>query len=146
MISKPQLGQFSLIWMLSWPVMLSNISQPLLSLVDIAVIGHLPDSRFLAAIAIGTTIFSFVYWSFGFLRMGTTGMIAQLVGANNGAANRTVLAQSLILALLIALLIILFHSPILKLALHLLGPQPDVLPQAQLYARHSYLRCASGTL
>jgi len=120
--------------MLSWPVMLSNISQPLLSLVDIAVIGHLPDSRFLAAIAIGTTIFSFVYWSFGFLRMGTTGMIAQLVGANDGAANRTVLAQSLILALLVALLIILFQSPILKIALHLLGPQPDVLPQAQLYA------------
>jgi len=131
---KAEPGQFSLIWMLSWPVMLSNISQPLLSLVDIAVIGHLPDARFLAAVAIATTIFSFVYWSFGFLRMGTTGIIAQLVGTQDGTANRTVLAQSLILALLIALLIVVLQQPIIELALHLLGPQADVLPQAQLYA------------
>lgn len=134
MMNKVQLSHFNVIWLLSWPVMLSNISQPLLSLVDIAVIGHLPDSRFLAAVAIGTTIFSFVYWSFGFLRMGTTGMIAQLVGANDGTANRTVLAQSLILALLIALLIIVLQTPIIELALHLLGPQQEVLPQAELYA------------
>ncbi|NRA20023.1 MAG: MATE family efflux transporter [Oceanospirillaceae bacterium] len=133
-MSTLQFGHINLIWRLSWPVMLSNISQPLLSLVDIAVIGHLPDSRFLAAVAIGTTVFSFIYWSFGFLRMGTTGMTAQLVGANNGSGNRTLLAQSLILALGIALLLMMFQTPIIELALGLLGPQAEVLPQAQGYA------------
>ena len=133
-MSTLQFGHINLIWRLSWPVMLSNISQPLLSLVDIAVIGHLPDSRFLAAVAIGTTVFSFIYWSFGFLRMGTTGMTAQLVGANNGSGNRTLLAQSLILALDIALLLMMFQTPIIELALGLLGPQAEVLPQAQGYA------------
>ena len=133
-MSTLQFGHINLIWRLSWPVMLSNISQPLLSLVDIAVIGHLPDSRFLAAVAIGTTLFSFIYWSFGFLRMGTTGMTAQLVGANNGSGNRTLLAQSLILALGIALLLMMFQTPIIELALGLLGPQAEVLPQAQGYA------------
>jgi MATE family multidrug resistance protein len=115
--------------------MLSNISQPLLGLVDIAVIGHLPDSRFLAAVAIGTTIFSFVYWSFGFLKMGTTGMIAQLVGADEGSANRTVLAQSIILALLIACVLLLLQSPIIEFSLSLLAPEQQVLPQAQAYAQ-----------
>ena len=123
-----------MIWLLSWPVMLSNISQPLLGLVDIAVIGHLPDSRFLAAIAIGTTIFSFVYWSFGFLKMGTTGMIAQSVGANDGDANRTVLSQSIILALFISLLILLFQETIIDLALNLLLSDEKVLPQALAYS------------
>lgn len=123
------------IWLLSWPIMLSNISQPLLGLVDIAVIGHLPDSRFLAAVAIGTTIFSFVYWSFGFLKMGTTGMVAQLVGADDGSANRTVLAQSIILALLIACVLLLLQSPIIDFSLSLLAPEQQVLAQAQAYAQ-----------
>ena len=123
-----------MLWLLSWPVMLSNISQPLLGLVDIAVIGHLPDSRFLAAIAIGTTIFSFVYWSFGFLKMGTTGMIAQSVGANDGDANRTVLSQSIILALFISLLILLFQEVIIDVALNLLLSDEKVLPQALAYS------------
>jgi MATE family multidrug resistance protein len=114
--------------------MLSNISQPLLGLVDIAVIGHLPDSRFLAAVAIGTTIFSFVYWSFGFLKMGTTGIIAQVVGANDGSANRTVLAQSIILALIISFIILLFQKPIIDLSLHLLLPDANVLPEALAYS------------
>ncbi len=134
MLVTTQRRDYKLIWLLSWPVMLSNISQPLLGLVDIAVIGHLPDSRFLAAVAIGTTIFAFVYWSFGFLRMGTTGMIAQIVGAQDGSANRTVLAQSLLLALVIALLLIVLQQPIIEAALYLLAPDQQVMPQAQVYA------------
>ncbi|MEM5530406.1 MATE family efflux transporter [Gammaproteobacteria bacterium AS21] len=132
---KGSRGDYRHIWLLSWPIMLSNISQPLLGLVDIAVIGHLPDSRFLAAVAIATTIFSFVYWSFGFLKMGTTGMIAQLVGADEGSANRTVLAQSIILALVIACVLLLLQSPIIDFSLSLLAPEQHVLPQAQAYAQ-----------
>ena len=115
--------------------MLSNISQPLLGLIDIAVIGHLSDSRYLAAVAIGSTVFSFVYWSFGFLRMGTTGVIAQTVGAKDDGANKTVFAQSLILALFIALCLIVFQTLIIDTAMQLLAPQADVLPHAQGYAQ-----------
>jgi len=132
---KGSRSDYRQIWLLSWPIMISNISQPLLGLVDIAVIGHLPDSRFLAAVAIGTTIFSFVYWSFGFLKMGTTGMIAQLVGAKEGSENRTVLAQSIILALLIASILLLLQSPIIDFSLALLAPEQKVLEQAQAYAQ-----------
>lgn len=134
MFTQLQSSHFKAIWLLSWPVMLSNISQPLLGLIDIAVIGHLPDSRYLAAVAIGATVFSFVYWSFGFLRMGTTGVIAQTVGAKDDSANKTVFAQSLILALLIAACLILFQNGIIDIAMGLLTPPEEVLPHAQAYA------------
>ncbi len=65
------------IWTLAWPIILSNITVPLLGLVDTAVVGHLPDSRYLAGVTLGATLFSFLYWGFGFLRMGTTGLVAQ---------------------------------------------------------------------
>lgn len=127
-------SSLALVFNLSWPVMLSNISQPLLGLVDTAVIGHLSDSRYLAAVAIGTTLFSLVYWSFGFLRMGTTGIIAQKVGSDDGSANRTVLLQSIILALMIACGLLIFQQPIIQLALTLLAPNQDVMPLAASYA------------
>ncbi|MGB1237093.1 MAG: MATE family efflux transporter [Pseudomonadales bacterium] len=122
-------------WLLAWPVMLSNISQPLLGLVDTAVIGHLSQSLYLAAVAIGTTIFSFIYWSFGFLRMGTTGVIAQSVGGEDGAKNRTVLAQSLVLALAIACVLLVLQTPIIEFALTLMAPQPELLEEARSYAQ-----------
>ena len=56
------------IWTLAWPIILSNITVPLLGLVDTAVVGHLPDSRYLAAVTLGATLMSFLYWGFGFLR------------------------------------------------------------------------------
>ena len=124
------------IWLLTWPVMLSNISQPLLGLADIVVIGHLPDSKYLAAVAIGTTLFTFIYWAFGFLRMGTTGMIAQLVGAKDGSSNRTVLAQSLILGLAIALFLILFQQAIIHYGIALLAPPKEVLEYAISYSNY----------
>ena len=65
------------IWALALPIMLSNISVPLLGLVDTAILGHLGDSRYLAAVAMGASLFTFVFWSFAFLRMGTTALVAQ---------------------------------------------------------------------
>jgi len=62
---------------LAWPLILSNITVPLLGLVDTAVVGHLPDSRYLGGVTLGATLFSFLFWGFGFLRMGTTGLTAQ---------------------------------------------------------------------
>ena len=69
------------IWRLSWPVMISNISLPLVGAVDVAMMGHLPDPAFIGGVALGGLVFNFLYLAFGFLRMGTTGLTALAAGA-----------------------------------------------------------------
>lgn len=121
------------VWSLAWPMMLSNITVPLLGLVDTAVIGHLPEPHHLGAVALGGIIFSILYWAFGFLRMGTTGMVAQAHGREDGDRLRTLLGQSLVLGAGIGLLILLLRTPLTTLALQLMGPEPDVLTEATRY-------------
>ncbi|MDA0955167.1 MAG: MATE family efflux transporter, partial [Proteobacteria bacterium] len=94
------------LWTLAWPMMLSNLSLPALTLVDAAVLGHLPEPQHLAAVVLGSTLFSFLYWGFGFLRMGTTGQVAQGLGAaaagdqaTTGHQLRVLLGQGLTVAL-----------------------------------------------
>ncbi|SEG84308.1 MATE family efflux transporter [Marinobacterium lutimaris] len=130
----PEKKLHSRIWALAWPMMLSNITVPLLGLVDTAVIGHLPSPHYLGAVAVGSMIFTVIYWTFGFLRMGTTGMVAQASGREDGTAVRTLLAQSLILATVIGSLIILLRTPVTDLALRLMDPEVDVLGEAHAYA------------
>ena len=72
------------IWQLSWPVMVSNISLPLVGAVDVAMMGHLPDPAFVGGVALGGLVFNFLYLTFGFLRMGTTGLTALAAGAGKG--------------------------------------------------------------
>ncbi|MBR9829626.1 MAG: MATE family efflux transporter [Oceanospirillales bacterium] len=121
------------VWALAWPMMLSNITVPLLGLVDTAVIGHLPDPHHLGAVAVGSMIFSILYWAFGFLRMGTTGMVAQACGRNDGERIRTLLGQSLVLGAGIGLVILLLRTPLTALALQLMEPEPLVLASAAEY-------------
>lgn len=129
------------IWALAWPMMLSNITVPLLGLVDTAVIGHLPSPHYLGAVAVGSTIFSVLYWAFGFLRMGTTGMVAQACGRNDGDTNRTLLAQSLLMAALIGCALILLRIPLTGVALELMDPAPDVLAEAREYTAVRVFGC-----
>jgi len=68
------------IWGIAWPAIISNISIPLLGLVDTAILGHLGSTQYLGAVAIGGAILSFLYWGFSFLRMGTTGLVAKAMG------------------------------------------------------------------
>jgi MATE family multidrug resistance protein len=121
------------VWSLAWPMMLSNITVPLLGLVDTAVIGHLPEPHHLGAVAVGSMIFSILYWAFGFLRMGTTGMVAQASGRDDGERIRTLLGQSLILGAGIGLLILLLRTPLTDLALQLMDPEAAVLASAAEY-------------
>ena len=87
------------LWSLAWPMILGNLSVPLLGLVDTAVLGHLDDSRYLSAVAIGTSLLAFLYWGFGFLRMGTTGAAAQ---ASQREERSALLFKAMVLALIIA--------------------------------------------
>lgn len=121
------------VWAIALPMILSNISVPLVGLVDTAVIGHLDGAHFLGGVAVGSTLFTFILWAAGFLRMGTTGFAAQACGAEDGAALRRVLLQPLWLALLISLLVWLFQTPLLNLGLHLLDSSQALLDQARLY-------------
>jgi MATE family multidrug resistance protein len=131
---RPDRASHQRVWQLAWPMMLSNITVPLLGLVDTAVMGHLPEPRYLAAIAVGGVIFTSIYWTFGFLRMSTTGLVAQAHGRDDGSAIRRFLGQSLLIASLIGALIWLFRGPLIELALHLTGAAPDVIEEARRYA------------
>ncbi|MFY0991752.1 MATE family efflux transporter [Halomonas sp. C05BenzN] len=123
------------IWALAWPIILSNITVPLLGLVDTAVVGHLPDSRYLAAVTLGATLFSFLYWGFGFLRMGTTGLTSQAVGRENDSEVRNLLGQSLLLAAGIGAMLILLSRPLIALGLWLLDGSEVATALAAEYAQ-----------
>ena len=80
------------------PIMLSNVSEPLIGVVDTAILGQLGDAYYIGAIAVGAIIFSFLFWSFGFLRMGTSGLTAQAQGAEDDEELRAVLGRALMIA------------------------------------------------
>ena len=110
------------VWALAAPMILSNVSVPLVALVDSTVIGHLPHAHQLGAVAVGATLFTFMVGLMGFLRMGSTGFAAQAAGRADGAALRQVLVQGLLLALGFAVLIGLLALPFSQLALHAMQP------------------------
>ncbi|MFK3684508.1 MATE family efflux transporter [Pseudomonas sp. NPDC088890] len=110
------------VWGLAAPMILSNISVPLVALVDSTVIGHLPHAHQLGAVAVGATLFTFMVGLMGFLRMGSTGFAAQAAGRADGAALRQVLVQGLLLALGFAIVIGLLALPFSQLALHAMQP------------------------
>lgn len=110
------------VWALAAPMILSNISVPMVALVDSAVIGHLPHAHQLGAVAVGASLYTFLAYLMGFLRMGSTGFAAQAAGRADGAALRQVLVQGLLLALLFAVLLGLLALPFSQLALQLMQP------------------------
>lgn len=114
-------------------MILSNISAPLLGMVDTGVTGHLDNSSYLGAVAIGSVIFGFLYTGMNFLRMGTTGIAAQRYGANDNDGLRVSLGQAVIVALLIAALLIAVQIPIGNFAMRLISPEPVVETHALQY-------------
>ena len=112
---------------MAWPFILANASVPLLGIVDTAVIGNTGSVIELGAIALGSLIFSFVYWSFGFLRMGTTGFIAQADGVSDHADVRAILGRSCIMALIIGALLLVTQGPIGTLSFSLLSGDAAVV-------------------
>lgn len=111
---------------LAWPVILANAAVPLLGLADTAVIGNFGELEDLGAIAFGAVIFSFVYWTFGFLRMSTTGFVAQAVGARDEPEVRATLWRALLIGVVLGLGLLLLQWPIGRVALWLLDGSPEV--------------------
>ena len=108
------------------PMMLAGCSVPLLGLVDTAILGHLDHAVFLAAVAAGGSIMTFIGWLFAFLRMGNTGLTAQSLGRNDNARNREILAQSLGLGTVCGLILIIFSWPLLTLSVALITPSVHI--------------------
>ncbi len=104
----------------------SNVTVPLASLVDTALLGHLSDVRYLAGVALGAILFEFVYWTFGFLRMGTTGSTAQAAGRRDREEEFLILYRGLLLALLLGLTILLLRVPLREAGFALLSGTPQV--------------------
>ncbi|EFO8771226.1 MATE family efflux transporter DinF [Salmonella enterica] len=127
------------LWHLALPMIFSNITVPLLGLVDTAVIGHLDSPVFLGGVAVGATATSFLFMLLLFLRMSTTGLTAQAFGAKNPQALARALIQPLLLALGAGVMIVLFRTPLIELALHIVGGNDAVLVQARRFLEIRWL-------
>ena len=121
------------IWALAIPLILSNLTQPLLSTVDTVLSGHLPGAAALGGVAMGGIFFNAVFWSFAFLRMGTTGLVAQAHGARDAHQLRLHFARALLMALAIGAVILLAQRPLVAVAMQLLGGSAEVQSNARIY-------------
>ncbi|EIV2970816.1 MATE family efflux transporter DinF [Cronobacter sakazakii] len=127
------------LWRLALPMIFSNITVPLLGLVDTAVIGHLDSPVYLGGVAVGATATSFLFMLLLFLRMSTTGLTAQAFGARDPIALARALVQPMALALIAGMLIIALREPLIHLALHVTGGSDAVLTQARRFLEIRWL-------
>ncbi len=122
------------------PAIVSNITVPVLGLVDVAIVGHFDDAAFIGAIAVGATMFNMLYWLFGFLRMGTAGLTAQAYGADDRRSADNALARALLVAVIGAALLIILARPLGTLLINFLDADDAVAPPARRY----FLICIWG--
>ena len=115
------------------PSIISNITVPLLALVDTTIVGHLGSASYIAAIALGGMIFNMIYWLFNFLRMGTGGLTAQAYGTNQHQATSYILLRSLTIAGGIALTLLLLQRPIFQVTFHFVTATAEVRSLASIY-------------
>jgi len=120
-------------WRLARPVMVSNISVPLLGAVDTAVIGHLPGPYYLGTVAVGALVFNVIYHGCNFLRMGTTGLTAQSLGAGEPDEVWAWFLRAGLLAMAIGAVLIVLQAPIIWAALAVVKPSADVRPLTETY-------------
>lgn len=115
------------------PSIISNITVPLLGLVDVTIVGHLGSASYIGAIAVGGMLFNMIYWIFGFLRMGTGGLTAQAYGQHNTQESTRILLRSLSVSLLLALALLVLQYPIRLIAFMLIDASPEVQELATRY-------------
>ena len=118
---------------LALPSIVSNITVPLLGLIDMAIVGHMGCAAYIGAIAVGSMIFNVIYWVFGFLRMGTSGMTSQAYGRRDRGEVVRLLLRSFIIGLCVSALFIVFQRPLCMLALWAMHPDPSLIPLVTAY-------------
>jgi len=111
---------------LAVPQVLSNLTVPLLGAVDLALMGHLGNPALIGGVALGALLFQFLYWGFGFLRMGTTGLTAQAFGKKDWNELVQVLGRALLLGLIAAVFLLVLQVPIERAGLFLLSGSAEV--------------------
>lgn len=124
------------IFRLAIPNILTNLTIPLVSLVDLALMGRMPSTSYIVAIGLGTLVFNFIYWLFGFLRMGTTGMVSQAYGRGHGQAQLEFLQKGLSISIIAGLGMVLLQYPIELLSVTLLQPDSSVSPFLSEYIQY----------
>lgn len=129
------------VWAIAGPAIIANSSAPLVGLVDTWAIGHLPEATHLAAVGVGATVFSYLFWAFGFMRMSTTGLVAQAKGRVDGEGMLRIVIRSLAFGGVIALGLILLQTLLFDLSLMALAP-PDAV--AARYASYFDIRIWSA--
>ena len=115
------------------PSIISNITVPLLGLIDVAIVGHLGSASYIGAIAVGSMIFNIIYWLFGFLRMGTSGMTSQAFGANDSQETARLLVRSCGVGLIAATMLILMQYPIKELSFILIQTTSEIYELTSRY-------------
>lgn len=120
---------------LAIPSIVSNITVPLLGLVDVTIVGHLGATAYIGAIAVGGLLFNILYWNFGFLRMGTSGLTSQAYGRKDKDAEIRILVQAVSVGLFSALAMLILQYPIERLAFRLLDTSAEVKQYTVTYFR-----------
>jgi MATE family multidrug resistance protein len=121
------------VWALVLPIIASNLTTPLMGAVDTAMMGHLPDAAYIGGVALGALMFNYLYWTFGFLRMATTGFAAQAQGAGRDDELGAVVARAGVLALAIGVLLIALQWPLAEFAFFVLAGSERVESLARDY-------------
>ena len=121
------------VFLLAIPLILSNLTQPLLSTVDTVLSGHLPGPAALGGVAIGGIFFNGIFWTFGFLRLSTTGLVAQAFGAKDQQELRLHFARAFLSAAAIGAVLLAVKGPLIALSIQLLGAGPTVAQNAAIY-------------
>ena len=125
------------IWSLSWPLIIANFTIPLVGLTDTVIMGHMPDSAYIAAIAIGGIVFNFMYAGLNFLRMGTTGIVAQKFGANDLEEVFFSLLRPLIIAFTVGIILFLLKNFLYDASIFFLSPNLQV---QEFYREYLFVR------
>jgi len=125
------------VWSLSWPLIIANFTIPLVGLTDTIIMGHMPDSLYLAAIAIGGIVFNFMYAGLNFLRMGTTGIVAQKFGENNFEEVFFSLLRPTLIAVSVGFILYLIRNYIYNLSVYFLTPDQQLLA---FYKEYLFIR------
>mgnify|MGYP002885573587 CR=1 FL=1 len=118
---------------LAIPNILSNLTIPLAGLVDTAILGHLSVIHHLAGVALASVLFDYIYWTFGFLRMGTTGLTAQAAGRKSSVDLHLILVRGMIFAVALGFLLLLVREPLGDIGFKILSGEPDVIESGRSY-------------